>query len=360
MRRRSVIVICFIASFFTILAGCFQGEQSMEEIDVPEEAETLDNLEESETTKEEDQTNEEEDNVTEDTEMIPRQLYLLDSNGMVAAQTIELPKPESNEVAHQVLTYLIKDGPVTPLLPNGFQAVLPSGTEVLGLNLDEDGTMTIDLSEEFTNYEPEDELNILQSMTYTLTQFENVDRIKLQINGEPHSEMPVNNTPISKGFSRANGINIVNSNAVDLINSEAVTMYYPAEFNENRYFIPVTQYVEKKNENIYSSIVESLIEGPTYNNNVLHVFNPDTNLIDDPKLNKGILELVFNENILMDPENKIISDEVVETLVRTLTEHEEVEAVDIKVDNIEELVNENGEVYNEPVTNQSFSTTEKL
>lgn len=359
MRRRSVSLFSFTVLGVIILAGCFQGEQSMEEIDVPEDVETLENLEESEAIEEDGDTNEEEV-VPEDTEMVPRQLYLLDSNGMVAAQTIELPKPESNEVASQVLTYLVKDGPVTPLLPNGFQAVLPSGTEILGLNLDEEGTMTIDLSEEFTNYEPDEELSILQSMTYTVTQFENVDRIKLRIDGEPHQEMPVNNTPISEGFSRANGINIVNTNAVDLINSEAVTMYYPAEFNENRYFIPVTQYVEKKNESMYSSIVENLIKGSIYNNNVLHVFNPDTVLVDEPTLNQGILQLEFNENILMDPENKIISDEVVETLVRTLTEQEEVEAVDIKVENTEELVNENGEVYNEPVTNQSFSTTEKL
>src|SRR5690625_3051703 len=100
---------------------------------------------------------------------------------MVAAQTLELPISDNKEVATQVLTYLIKGGPVTPILPNGFQAVLPEGTEILGLSLQEDGTLIVDVSEEFEDYEAEDELKILQAMTYTLTQFDSVDRIKLWI-----------------------------------------------------------------------------------------------------------------------------------------------------------------------------------
>ncbi|AXI09615.1 spore gernimation protein [Oceanobacillus sp. 143] len=349
-----------------LLTGCFQGEQSLEDLDPPQNAEEVNNLEKP-TTDEDSKASSEESEQTEGEETsevaeetVPRQLFLLDANGMVASQTLELPKLESKEVATQVIEYLVKGGPVTEMLPNGFQAVLPEGTEVIGVNLKEDGTMIVDLSEEFKDYQASEELQILESVTHTLTQFENVNKVQLWINGHPQTEMPVNGTPIGEGYSRANGINITDTDTLDLVNSQAVTMYYPAEHGENRYYVPVTQYVEKGEEEFFHSIVQSLLEGPGYQADVVNVFNSQTDLASEPVLSDGVLELVFNEEILKDSEQGIIADEVMETLVRTLTEQEAIDAVDIKVENKEKLVNENGESYDEPVTKQTFTPTEKL
>ncbi|UJL44993.1 GerMN domain-containing protein [Virgibacillus sp. NKC19-16] len=364
MLKRGILLTGTL-TFSIILTGCLQGEQSIEEMDPPQDAEEVNNLEDTpssgdETAEDEDTAAEEEDAEENVSETVPRELYLLDSNGMVASQTLELPNPDSKEVATQVLEYLVKGGPVTSMLPNGFQAVLPEGTEVLSLNLQEDGTLIVDVSSDFQNYEAENEVKILESMTHTLTQFENVEKMQLRIEGEAQEEMPVNGTPIGEGYSRANGINITKTDTLDLLDSQAVTMYYPAEHNENRYYVPVTQYVEGESEEMFGSIVEEMIQGPGLNTNVTHVFNPETVLTDTPTLENGVLELVFNEGILADADQPMISDEVMETIVRTLTEQQAVEAVDIKVENVEQLVNENGEMYDEPVTKQSFLPTEKL
>src|SRR5699024_1843827 len=151
--------------------GCFKGEQSMEETDPPPENLAEDNESMDEGTMDEDgetevdgETEGDEDNSNDaQQEKVERELYLIDADGMVASQTLDLPK--SKEVATQAMEYLVKEGPVTPILPNGFEAVLPAETEILGLNLKEDGTMIVDVSTEFKNYEPEDELKILQAMT---------------------------------------------------------------------------------------------------------------------------------------------------------------------------------------------------
>lgn len=359
MLKRGILLVGSIGIMF-IMAGCFQGEQTMEEIDPPMQAEEVDRLEETpvEEEKEEGAPSDADGEQETSAEMVPRELYLIDSSGMVVSQVLELP--ETKEVATQVLEHLVKGGPVTPMLPNGFQAVLPEGTEVIGLNLQDDGTMIVDLSEEFTNYPAEDEVKILEAMTHTLTQFDNVERIKLWINGEPLDEMPVNGTPVENGYSRANGINFINTDNVDLTTSQAVTMYYPAEHNENRYYVPVTKYVKGEENEFYSSIVDELLNGSKYNNNLIHVFNGNTMLTDEPVLDNGVLELQFNQNILESGENSVISDEVMETIVRTLTEHEEVEAVEVKVENVDQIVNENGEAYSEPVTKDAFIETEEL
>jgi germination protein M len=358
MRKRYTLMLLALFSTLLLLTGCFQGEQSLPDMDPPPNAEAVDGQEDASTKTESDDSKKNTE-TEEAEETVERQLFLLDSNGLVAPQSIELPVPESNKVAQQILEYLVKDGPVTSLLPNGFQAVLPAGTEVLGLSIEE-GTITVDLSDEFKEYAAKDELKILEAMTYTLTQFDSVDRVKLRINGEDLNEMPVSGTPIANGYTRANGINIVQSDTVDLINSKAVTMYFPTEHDDTQYFVPVTQYIEAKDGNLHQAIVEALIDGPAYETNLMHVFNNTTMLVDNPKLDSGVLEIVFNQDILKDMDNGIIADEVMETLVRTLTEQDAVKAVNVKVENVEQIANESGEVYTEPVTRDFFTPSQKF
>ncbi|WP_047985016.1 GerMN domain-containing protein [Ornithinibacillus californiensis] len=356
MRKSNFLMLITAICTLLLLTGCFQGEQSLPDMDPPPNAEAVDG-QESELSDE--GNTEETDETGEAIQTVERQLFLLDSNGLVAPQVLELPVPESKEVASQVLEYLVKDGPVTSLLPNGFQAVLPAGTEVLGLSI-EDGTITVDLSAEFAEYAATDEMRILEAMTFTLTQFDNVERVKLRVNGEDLKAMPVDGTPIANGYTRANGINIVESDTVDLINSKAVTMYFPTEHDDNQYFVPVTQYVEVEDGNVHEAIVQALIDGPSYDTNLMHVFNGETMLLDDPKLTSGVLEIVFSQGVLKDMENGVIADDVMETLVRTLTEQEAIEAVNIKVENVEQIANESGEVYSEPVTRETFVPSKKL
>ncbi|HLR62631.1 MAG TPA: GerMN domain-containing protein [Lentibacillus sp.] len=371
MQKRSPLLLLSLTVFLTIiLSGCFQGEQSLGnkgEIDPPKDAEAVDDLANETSGKaskeEENQKGEEGQKKTKgDTPSatVDRQLYLLDANGMVASQTLELPQPESNTVAEQSLEYLVKDGPVTSLLPNGFQAVLPAGTQILGLDLQDDGTMIVDVSEDFKNYKAENEQEILQAMTYTVTQFENVDRMKLRINGKKQGTMPVDGTPIGDGYSRVNGINLVQSNTVDLLGAEPVTLYYPSAQGENKYFVPVTQHIDVEDNNLYGSTIQALMQGPVPETNLQHVFNSSVQLTTDPSLKEGVLEVIFNQDVLQDTDKAVISNEVMESLVRTLTQDEAVEAVEVKVEDVETLFNENGEPYTEPVTKQTFISTEKL
>ncbi|GGB27998.1 spore germination protein GerM [Lentibacillus populi] len=362
MQKRGILLVTGIMSISIILTGCFEGEQSLEDkMDPPQGAEEVDNLDNSKSgdkaANEKAKTDEEEGTAEE---TVKRQLFLIDANGMVAPQTLEIPKDDSMEVAAQALQYLVKDGPVQDILPNGFQAVLPAGTEVLGLDLEDNGTLVVDVSKEFENYKAENELKILQAMTYTLTQFDSVNKIKLQINGYPQDEMPVNGTPIGNGYSRTNGINLTETDTVDLIDSKAVTMYYPTEYNDTNYFVPVTQHIKADGEEVYDSIIQALVNGPGYDVNAKQVFNSDVALAAEPTLNSGVLELVFNKEILKDADKTTISDDVMETLVRTLTEQKDVKAVNVKVENVEKLFNENGKEYTEPVTREMVTNTEKL
>src|SRR5699024_8642971 len=146
MRMRRIWLSTGALILSVVMTGCFQGEQSLEEMDPPEDAAAVDGKGDKEADGEaaDNETAEDEDGIDAAGEgdtanesaanTVDRQLFLLDKNGMVAPQILQLPEREDKEVAAQALEYLVKGGPVTSLLPNGFQAVLPEGTEVLGLN----------------------------------------------------------------------------------------------------------------------------------------------------------------------------------------------------------------------------------
>lgn len=351
---RRLYVLLFGLLFLFSMSGCFKGEQSMKTTNDVKEVDELTEIDQ--VGPEEKET----DPKIDVTETVERQLFLIDANGMVAPQTLQLPNPDSKEVAMQVLTYLVKDGPVTSLLPNGFQAVLPEGTEILGVNLTDDGTLIVDLSDEFKNYDVKDELKILQAITYTLTQFDNINRIKIWINGVEQTEMPVGKTPIKDGYSRSNGINILSQKTVDLLNSDAVTMYFLKQRHDTQYFVPVTQHIEIKEKDYFTALIETLIAGPGYDTHIIHVFNEGVALQNKPRLENGVLQLTFNEEILKDAQQSIIADDVMETLVRSLTEQKDVQAIEVSVENKDKIINEKGKVYNKPVTKQFFELTKKM
>lgn len=347
-----------------LLTGClFEGEQSLEKMDTPEEAVTSTpdpssdepqpegDGEEAETGTDAENA---EDEATSGT--VSRELYLMDANGMVAPQTLELPVSE--EVATQALEYMVKDGPVTNLLPNGFEAVLPAGTEILGLNTQEDGTLVVDVSEEFKNYEAKDEEKILQAMTYTLTQFDNVKRIKLWINGHEQAVMPVDGTPISKGVSRSDGINHHVGVQTDIMNSEAVTVYFPAQNGEQVYQVPVTTRVEKGSDE-YASMVQALLEGPEVGSALMNPFHEGAEMVNS-KLKNGVLSVSFNENILTGADEPSLSDAALASLVMSLTDLADVESVEVHVDGTEQVMNEAGQPLAEPVSRQDINGAEGL
>ncbi|MDQ6599855.1 MULTISPECIES: GerMN domain-containing protein [Bacillus] len=278
---------------------------------------------------------------------IKTELYLIDKNGYVVPQTIALPKKSST--ATQALEYLVDNGPVEDMLPNGFRAVIPAETS-LSVNI-KDGVAHVDFSKEFKNYQPEDELKILQSITWTLTQFDSVKSVQLSMTGHPLTEMPVNGTPISDHLTRSIGINIDTTDVVDITNTKPVTVYYiGGEKEGSYYYVPVTRRVSNNVTDNITAAVNELIEGPSQKSNLLSEFMSDAKLLEAPKVENGQVTLNFNENIYGSFEEKEISQAVLNTLVLSLTEQPGIEKVAIEVKGKAGLKNEQGKKISEPVT----------
>ncbi|NSL51558.1 GerMN domain-containing protein [Calidifontibacillus erzurumensis] len=347
--KKTGIIASFLA-LTALLTGCaLGGEQAVNQTkdnEFPQEVTYVEEETLEQTPASTDEVESKDEAQVEET--VQRELYLFDKNGYVVPQMIPLPK--TKEVAKQALEYLVEGGPITELLPNGFRAVLPPGTMVNGVNLLEDGTLVVDFSKEFANYKAEDELKILQAITYTLTQFDTVKKVKIQINGHDQTHMPVNGTPINQGTSRAIGINFDNGEVVDVTNSKAVTLYFLAQNGDNTYYVPVTRRIDKNVKNTYEATVKELIKGPDPRSGLYTELHDDIALIDEPTYKNGTVTLNFNEGILNSLEGTALSQNIINEIVLSLTEQDGVESVAIKVNGKEKLLTDKGVEISSPVS----------
>ena len=339
------IAITVIASSM-LLSGCglFDAEKAAKEIDPPQDITLTESGEQKQAEGDVEDVKGE-----EAAEKVISQLFLIDENGFVVPYAMNLP--ETKSVAKQALEYLVEGGPISNILPDGFRAVLPQDTQVLGVDI-EDGTAVADFSKEFKNYNKEDEAKILQAITWTLTQFESVKDVKIWVNGHEQTEMPVNGTPILDGVSRENGINPDSSDVVDITNTHPLTVYYTAESNGKQYYVPVTKRISNTETDPIVSAINELVEGPSLSTGLISGFQDGVELVNAPKYEDGKVTLDFNEAIFgsFDEEQKIISSEVLQSLVLTLTEQQGIESVAVTVNGKAELLKENGEKLTEPVT----------
>ncbi|MCY8145444.1 spore germination protein GerM [Bacillus inaquosorum] len=345
-----------------LLSGCglFQSDKAAEEIDPPQDV-TYVNDEagaDSNTTAAEKTESEKSDTAKADqaSSAVMRELYLIDKNGYVVAQTLPLPKSEGT--AKQALEYLVQGGPVSEILPNGFRAVLPADTTV-NVDIKKDGTAIADFSNEFKNYKKEDEQKIVQSVTWTLTQFSSIDKVKLRINGHELREMPVGGTPISDDLSRKDGINLETAGVNDLTATHPLTVYYLAENDDSEYYVPVTKRIDNSEKDDITAAINELAKGPSKVSGLLTDFSEDVKLVSKPKIKDGRVTLDFNQSIFgsADEKTKMISSEVLNSIVLTLTEQPDVKSVSVKVNGKSELVNEKGEKLTEPVSRPSQVNT---
>nr|WP_263325521.1 GerMN domain-containing protein [Neobacillus sp. Marseille-Q6967] len=322
-----------------VMSGCglFGGEEQ-KKVDPPQKVTVTDKNTTEETSGKKAEAEQEVNLKTE--------LYLIDKNGYVVPQTLELPKTSS--VAKQALEYLVVNGPVTDMLPNDFRAVLPEDTQV-SVNI-KDGVAVVDFSKEFKNYQPEDEMKILQAVTWTLTQFDTVQKVKLQMNGHELTEMPVNGTPISENLSRASGINIDTAGVTDITNTKPVTVYYIGGEQGSYYYVPVTRRVSAGEKDNITAVVNELVKGPDSKSNLVSEFMPDVELLEAPKIEDGKVTLNFNESIYGSFEEKVVSQNLLNSLVLSLTEQKGIESVAVTVNGKADLVNDKGEKLSEPVT----------
>lgn len=259
-------------------------------------------------------------------------IYLLDSNNYVARTTIKGCNCNVLEKAKNIAESLVVDGKNNNEIPNGFRQIIPSGTEVLNIDL-KDKILTINFSKELLDIKEEYEEKMLESIIYSLTSIDGIDKVIIKVEGKTLEKLPNSKKIINTTLDKSYGINKKYS-IVKPTNIDSYTVYYVSKYNNNEYYVPVTKYVNKSENDKLKLIINELSSSPIYENNLMSYLNSDTSLINYT-LDNDSLKLNFNDSIYNDKNSNKILEEVIYTISLSVSDNYNIKEVVFEVNNEE-------------------------
>lgn len=259
-------------------------------------------------------------------------IYLLDSNDYVARTTIKGCDCNTIDKAKDLIDGLIIGGSKSNIIPNGFRSIIPNGTEIKNIDLT-DKILTINFSKELLDINPKYEEKMLESLIYTLTSIEGIDKVKINVEGEPLTKLPNTNKKLPAVFDKSYGIN-KNYNLVTTNNILSYTIYYVSSYNDSKYYVPVTKYINDQKQDKIKIIIDELSTSPIYETNLMSYLNSNVSLLDY-KLEEDTIRLNFNDSILNESPSNQILEEVIYTISLSIDDNFGVEEVVFLVNNEE-------------------------
>ena len=219
---------------------------------------------------------------------------------------------------------LIIDGTKSNIIPNGFKSIIPAGTSIKDISLD-NGILTIDFSKELLEITKEYEEKMIESIVYTLTSIEGIDKVIIKVEGEILDKLPISGKTLPTYLDKNYGINKI-YDLTSMKDIDSYTLYYVNTYNDNSYYVPVTKYINNDSQDKIKVIIEELYSAPIYETTLMSFLNSNTKLLDY-KLEDGKLTLNFSEDILSDVTTNNILEEVIYTISLTMNDNYGVEEV---------------------------------
>lgn len=222
--------------------------------------------------------------------------------------------------------------------------LIPNGAVIRDYELNDD-TLTLNLSESFLYYRTSIEQNLLTSLVWSLTELDQINRVQFEIEGET-----VNNfntaLDVSRGLTRAMGINIEVA-APRVVDAQMMLLYFFTD-DSDELLVPVTRLVAPAVEP-FEYAVASLVRGAR-GANYVSVFNHRATLLEQPKLENGIMTLNFCAELFFDLEQTQVSSLAIKQLVMTMTEFAEVYEVSVVVEGSSRVFDDAGNPITVPVS----------
>jgi len=248
-------------------------------------------------------------------------IFLIDKNNYVSKTTISVRSIEKQKLAKDLLESLTINGNNKDKIPSGFKAVIPEGTIVDKVRVDND-RITISFSDNIKNSDKE---KMIESVVYTLTSINNIKYVELLINNKEDNYF-------EKEYTRNIGINKKNE-LVSLHNISDITIYYVSKNDNVKYYIPVTKYINSDEDKI-KIIIDELSSKSSYESNLMSYLNYETKLTNYT-LEGNDLNLFFTDSILDTKGNNKILEEVIYSISYSIKDSIEVNNIHFFVNNKE-------------------------
>lgn len=210
----------------------------------------------------------------------------------------------------------------------GFKPVIPKETKILGMTIDEASKICkVDFSNHLLNYQSKgEEKNIVKSIVYTLTEFENIEEVKITIDGKETSELK-HGTSIEKPLKREDINLIETSETLEEGGYSKILVYYRGTNEENYdHYVPITIPVNSSDVSP-EYVVKKLFEKTPEDLEGLFTDIPNGVEFKNAKLENGtmILDLDLNDEEILEKQDVI--DRMSKNIGLTLNQFDGIENI---------------------------------
>lgn len=251
-------------------------------------------------------------------------IYLIDKNDYVARTNINVDSKSKEGIAIELINALINGSSKNKYLPDGFKSYIPVGTKINKISINGD-LIVMDFNEKILNIKTNEE-KMIESIVYTLTEIDGINRVQILINGEVLTKLPISGKHLPSILDRSIGINkLVKTNSFK--HTQDVTTYFINTSANNTYYIPVTIITDDPREKI-EIIIKELESKDNIDSNLSTYISAGTVLE-----NYHILENEFNMefNSLIFNGLNDISEEVIYGLALSIKDNYDINKISIDV-----------------------------
>lgn len=255
-------------------------------------------------------------------------IYLIDKNNYLSKIKIEISN--KNKLIEELIEIMTIDGKYQDKIPNGFRALLPPDTKLINKEIN-DKTLILNFNKDLLDTKEEEK--VIEAIIYTMTEINDIDNVQIKIEGNILKKLPKTGKIIDELLTRNYGIN-KEYNIQKLKDISKVTIYYINKTNQDIiYYIPVTKYINSKDEKI-KIIIDELTSKISYESNLMSYLNYNTKLLDY-SFNENEIDLNFNEYLYDNSHNKRVLEEVIYSISYSIEDTYNVSKINFYVNNKE-------------------------
>ena len=212
-------------------------------------------------------------------------LYLLNEDNYLVKVDFLLTKDNIEDNIKMIINELSSNN--KKYLP--LKGIIPSNTKLNNIKI-EDNTINLDFSNDLLKVNKHLEEKVIESIVYSLLELDNINNVKISIDGEKLTKLEKNNKSLPVLLNNSFGINkTYDINKITDI--EKVVVYYVLNEKDKNYYVPVTNYINSK-DNKVKIIIDSLKGSFTSNTNLRSYLNSNINI--DFKIDEDVLTFTFD------------------------------------------------------------------
>ena len=244
-----------------------------------------------------------------------RKVYMLDNDNYLVPLTFAF---DSKELLADDIRYVIsmlRDE--STLTSKGYHTLLNDNVKIQAIEL-ENNILNIDFSKEFNEHDVNKEEQIIESLTWTLMQYDEVNGLTISVDGVKLETLPQSGIVLPDVLDKTIGINKYYDTTGNIYNTTSITVFYEKENFGETVYVPVTRRVlEEENEKM--SVFNAMFEDISVMSGLRRIETFD--LIDEESVinfEDSEIKLSLISDALM--EEGIIDNEIYELLVMTYSD----------------------------------------